>query len=290
MSPLDKLIINFTPTGMIPQKTQTPYVPITCDEIIDDVQKAYELGITMVHLHIRDHTTHQPCYKMEQYAKVISGIRKYASELIICVSTSGRAFNDFGKRSEVLDLTDDLKPDMASLTLSSLNFNNQSSINSPEMITDLAQKMLDKGIKPELEVFDIGMVNYGKYLIKKKLLEPPFYFNLILGNIACAQANLLHTGMILNDLPEPSFVSIGGVGNYQLRMNSLAVSMGYGVRIGLEDNIWFDNKRTKLATNSDLLQRTINIATANEREVMKPSDLRDLLSLHKSKGKYGVRK
>ena len=286
---MDKLIINFTPTGMIPTKSQTPHVPITEHEIVEDVLKACELGITMAHLHVRDEVTQQSCYKMDRYARVIEGIRAFAPTLVICVSTSGRIFNDFEKRSEVLHLTAGLKPDMASLTLSSLNFNSQASINDPNMISRLAQKMLDNTIKPELEVFDSGMVNYAKHLIKKGILKPPYYFNLILGNISCAQADLLHAGLLINDLPEQTVFSIGGVGNYQLRMNSLAVSMGCGVRVGLEDNIWYDNNKTKLASNADLLRRIKEIARANERELMTSSELRNILGLNNGFGAYGVK-
>lgn len=286
---MDKLIINFTPTGMLPTKSQTPRVPITENEIVEDVLKACELGITMVHLHVRDEVTQQSCYKMDRYARVIEGIRAFAPTLVICVSTSGRIFNDFEKRSEVLHLTAGLKPDMASLTLSSLNFNSQASINDPNMIFRLAQKMLDNNIKPELEVFDSGMVNYAKYLIKKGILKPPYYFNLILGNISCAQADLLHTGLLINELPEQAVFSIGGVGNYQLRMNSLAVSMGFGVRVGIEDNIWYDKNRTKLASNADLLHRIKEIAKANERELMTASELRNILGLNNGFGAYGVK-
>ncbi|OHB72427.1 MAG: hypothetical protein A2W17_04325 [Planctomycetes bacterium RBG_16_41_13] len=286
---MDKLIINFTPTGMIPTKSQTPHVPITENEIVDDVLKACELGITMAHLHVRDEVTQQSCYKMERYARIIEGIRAVAPTLVLCVSTSGRIFNDFERRSEVLNLTAGLKPDMASLTLSSLNFNSQASINDPNMISRLAQKMLDNNIKPELEVFDSGMANYAKYLIKKGILKPPYYFNLILGNISCAQADLLHAGLLINDLPEQTVFSIGGVGNYQLRMNSLAISMGCGVRVGLEDNIWYDNNRTKLASNSDLLRRIKEIARTNERELMTSSELRNILGLNNGFGVYGVK-
>ncbi|MHC4424427.1 MAG: 3-keto-5-aminohexanoate cleavage protein, partial [Planctomycetota bacterium] len=103
-------------------------------------------------------------------------------ELIICVSTSGRVFFEFEKRSAVLDLKGELKPDFGSLTLSSLNFNRQASVNTPQMIQDLAKKMLENNIRAELEAFDLGMINYAKYLIRKNLLKPPCYFNLILGN------------------------------------------------------------------------------------------------------------
>ena len=285
---MDDLIINFTPTGMIPKKNQTPHVPISPEEIIRDVKEAARLGITMVHLHVRDQETQQPCYKKETYAKIISGIREFASDLVICVSTSGRSFLEFEKRVDVLSLTGDLKPDMASLTLSSLNFNNQASINEPAIIHKLGLEMLENGIKPELEAFDAGMINYAHYLIKKKVLEPPYYFNLILGNIACAQADLLHAGVMVKDLPEDSVFSMGGVGNVQLQVNSLAVSMGYGVRVGLEDNIWYDVARTKLATNLELIQRVIEIANANGRKIKSPDSLRKQLGLN-SGSQFGVK-
>jgi 3-keto-5-aminohexanoate cleavage enzyme len=119
---MNDLIINFTPTGMIPTKADNRHVPITPNEIIDDVKQAYDLGISMVHLHARDSQSQQPTYKKEVYAKIVSGIRNFAPDLVICVSTSGRMYNDFEKRSDVLQLKGDIKPDMASLTLSSLNF------------------------------------------------------------------------------------------------------------------------------------------------------------------------
>jgi len=163
---MQKLIINFTPTGMIPTKEMTRHVPITINEIVEDVHRAYELGITLAHIHARDETTGVPTYKKEVYADIISGIRKYAPDLVICASLSGRNFNTFDKRSEVLSLDGDLKPDMGSLTLSSLNFNKVASMNAPNMIEDLAKAMKSKGIVPELEVFDVGMINFGNYLIK----------------------------------------------------------------------------------------------------------------------------
>lgn len=117
------LIVNFTPTGMMPSKKTTPHVPITIAEIVEDVHRAVELGITMVHLHARDESTGEPTYYKEIYGSIIAGIRSFSPDLVICVSTSGRTFKEFGQRADVLQLDGDLKPDMGSLTLSSLNFN-----------------------------------------------------------------------------------------------------------------------------------------------------------------------
>lgn len=284
----NKFIVNFTPTGLLPKKNENPFVPIRADEIIADVKSAWNCGITSVHLHVRDEVSEEPCYRKETYAEIIHGIREYAPELVVCVSTSGRHIMDLQKRADVLQLDGWLKPDMASLTLSSLNFNKQASINEPEVIKALAEEMRSKGIKPELEVFDAGMINYAKYLITKGILNPPYYFTLILGNIACAQADLLHIGVMVRDLPEHSLFSLGGVGDAQLSVNSLAISMGYGVRVGLEDNLWYDRSRTRLASNLDLLQRVKELGRANDMEIMRPSDLRQILGLKRGNGDYGT--
>ncbi len=281
------LILNFAPTGMIPTKEMTPYVPITVQEIVEDVHEAFEIGITMVHLHARDRHTGDPTYKAEVYGDIIAGIRKFSRDLVITVSLSGRNYNEFNKRTEVLQLCGDEKPDMGSLTLSSLNFNKQASVNSPDMIQAIAQEMLKRGIMAELEAFDNGMINYAKYLSGKGLIEPPFYFNLIFGNIACAQADLLHSGIMLNDMPSRSLWSMGAVGDHQLRMNAITIAMDGGVRVGLEDNIWYDPARTRLARNSDLVSRIHTIANANERNVMKPAELRKVLHLENGHGRYG---
>lgn len=274
-----KFILNLATTGIIPTKQMTPHVPIRPVEIINEVLSLVDLGINMVHLHARDSATGQPTYTKEVYAEIIRGIRKEEKDLILCVSTTGRNFNEFEKRSDCLNLDGELKPDFGSLTLSSINFNNQASINSPQMIQDLAKRMLERGIRPELEAFDLGMINYAKYLIHKGLLRPPYYFNLILGNIACAQADTLHLGLMIKELPEGSIWSVGGVGNCQLQMNAMSVVAGGGVRVGLEDNIWYDTERTRLATNRDLVERIVSIAKALGREPFHPKEARYLFQL-----------
>jgi uncharacterized protein (DUF849 family) len=276
-----KFILNFTPTGMIPTREITPHVPIRPAEIIAEVLSAAHLGVNMVHLHARDPETGEPTYEKEIYSEIICGIRKKNNDLVIGVSTSGRIFSEFDKRSECLELKGDAKPDMGSLTLSSLNFNKQSSINPTEMIQMFARKMLDNGIRPELEAFDLGMINYAKYLIQKGLIMPPYYFNLILGNIACAQANMLSLGLMIKELPEGSLWSAGGIGHWQLQMNAMALVAGGGVRVGLEDNIYYDQQRTHLAFNKDLIERVLAIAKALGRMPYSQKEAREILGLNR---------
>lgn len=273
----NKFILNFTPTGMIPTKQMTEHVPIQPNEIIEQVLEVVDLGVNMVHLHARDRETGVPTYLKEVYAEIIEPIRIAAPDLVICASLSGRDFSEFGKRSQVLELTGNAKPDFGSLTLSSLNFNKQASINSPQMIQDLARAMLERNILPELEAFDLGMINYAHYLITKKLIKPPYYFNLIMGNIACAQANMLSLGLMVKELPGDSIWSAGGVGSAQLKSIAMSLVEGGGVRVGLEDNIWYDNERTQLASNRSLVERTLEIAKVLGREPYSMKEARKLL-------------
>ncbi len=281
------VIVNFTPTGMIPTKDMTPHVPISVSEIVEDVHKAWTVGITAVHLHARDERTGQPTYRADLYRDIIEGIRRFADELVICVSLSGRTYKAFEERAAPLELDGDLKPDMGSLTLSSVNFNRQASVSTPDMIQSLARAMMARGILPELEAFDAGMINYAKYLVRKGLLEGPHYFNLLLGNIACAQADVLHAGVMIRDLPPDALWSLAGIGDAQLSMNALAIAMGGGVRVGLEDNIWLDRQRTTLARNVDLITRIHTLVAANERRVMTPAAFRKHLRLEPGRGRYG---
>lgn len=281
------VIVNFTPTGMIPTKDMTAHVPLSVEAIVGDVHRAVEIGITMVHLHARDERTGRPAFSAEIYGALIAGIRSFADDLVIGVSLSGRDVVEFERRAEPLELDGKLKPDMGSLTLSSLNFNRQASINAPDTIKALAARMREKGVMPELEAFDSGMINYAKYLAQKGLLEPPHYFNLLLGNIACAQADMLHAGVMVNDLPPDSYWSLAGIGDAQLPMTAMGVALGGGVRVGLEDNIYYDPQRTKLATNADLLSRVHRLLEVHERSVMTPGRLRELLRLRGGRGAYG---
>lgn len=275
---MNKLIISLAPTGIIPTKEMNPSVPTSVQEIITDVLRCANLGVSVVHLHARDDNDNHT-YKKEIYAQIISGIRKKRPDLVIVVSTSGRMCPEITKRAEVLNLEGELKPDMASLTLGSHNFSKHSSMNSPGTIMELARMMKEHNIKPELEIFDLGMVNYAKYLIKKGLLDPPYFFNLILGNIAGAQATLLHAGLIISELPENSFCNITAIGNSQKKMNALGVVMTEGVRVGLEDNLWYDEERSQLATNYSLVERVVRLAQVLDRPIASGEDVRRMLQL-----------
>ena len=265
--------LSFCPTGMVPQKSGSPFVPISAEEIVIQVREVADLGITSVHLHARDDQG-RPVWEKSYFADIIRGIRETNPELVICVTTSGRIEPAVDRRADVLELSGDDAPDMASLTLSSMNFAEEASVNSPFTVKVLAQKMLDRGIKPELEVFDLGMLNYVKYLAGKGLLQPPFVVNLILGGVASAQATLSDMGALVGNLPPSSVWLAGGIGKAQLPANSLSLASGGGVRVGLEDNIYFDSARTRLASNLELVRRVTELGEILGRSPMAPRAFR----------------
>lgn len=245
-------IINFTPTGTQTTRNNS-YAPLLPNEIIESVHEANEIGISIVHLHARDEITLDNTYKKEVYQKIIEGIKKHCPDLLICVSLTGRNFPELEKRSEVLQLL----PDMGSLTMSSLNFPSGSSVNQPNMILSLIDEMNKYGVHPEIECFDTGMLNYTNYLISKSKLNPPYHINFILGNIYNGQCDLSNLASIKANLPSNSYVCLGGIGDQQLKSNLYGLLDFDGVRVGLEDNLYFKNKEK--TTNIELLKRTHRI-------------------------------
>jgi len=267
-----RIAINFCPTGMVPTKKMNESVPVSVSEIIEETHRAYELGITIAHLHARNEDE-TPTHKKVTYEKIFEGVRKHCPGLLICGSTSGRNVNEFEKRSEVIEL----KPDMCSLTLSSLNFINQASINAPDMIRKLLEKMNDYGVVPELECFDLGMINFGNYLIQKGFIYGPKYWNLLFGNISGMQANLSSISAAMAQIiqDDDTYVSIGGLGDNQIFTTQIGILVGCGVRIGLEDNLWYDKKRQVSATNLKLLQRMHLLMELNEVELFGSKEFRN---------------
>lgn len=264
-----KKIINFTPTGTQTTRENSK-APLLPNEVIEEVHQAYELGITMVHIHARDPKDYSNTYKKEIYQLTIEGIRRYCPDLTICVSLTGRLYPEFEKRSEVLELY----PDMGSLTMSSINFPKSSSINEPNMILKLIEKMDEYGVTPEIECFDSGMINYTNYLIKKGILKGPHYMNMIFGNIYNAQMDTSTLSSVVNNLPENAKVCFGGIGKDQLNSNILGLIYADGVRVGLEDNLYFKDK--EITTNMDLLYRVHNIMDNMGMELLTPKEFKNL--------------
>ena len=280
MTAWSPLIVNVALTGMVPTKADNPAVPITPAEIVEDAQRCVQAGASIVHVHARDEDG-APTWRAEVYAEIVGGIRERCPAVIVCVSTSGRMWSELERRAEVLDLEGELRPDLASLTLGSLNFPKQASVNEPVTIVALAERMRERGIVPELEIFDLGMTDYARFLVERGVLRPPFVFNVLLGSLGTLAATTLNLAVVTGALPEGSVWASAGIGRFQLPMNALAIAAGGHVRVGLEDNLWLDNEKTRPATNLALVERLVSIARAAERPIATPTEARELIGLRR---------
>ncbi len=274
----DPLIINLAPTGMVPTKAMTPHVPLSHEEILADVERCHAHGVAIVHVHARDGDG-RPSHRAEHFAPIVAGIRAIDPQLVVCVTCSGRFAPDVEARAEVLSLEGDEKPDMASLTLGSNNFATQASVNAPATIRALAERMRERGIVPELEVFEPGMVAFGRHLVDSGVIDPPCYVNVLLGNPGTARLSPNSLGAFLAEMPDDWTWAVAGIGRHQLPANAMAIAAGGHVRVGLEDNVWFDHERTTPATNEQLVQRVARLAGELERPLATPADVRRMLRL-----------
>lgn len=272
------LVVSVALTGMVPRRREHPAVPEQPDEIARDAGECAAAGATTLHIHARG-PDGNPSVCRDVYAEIIRRVRRQSSDVIICVSTSGRVHGLFEERSSVLGLDGDLKPDLASLTLGSLNFPKQASVNDPAMIRRLADMMRERGIVPELEVFDAGMLDYAHYLIERGVLAPPFVFNLLLGSLGTLSATAENLAMLVRRLPSGAHWQAAGIGRAQWSMNALAVVMGGHVRTGLEDNLYMDADKRDPASNVRLVSRVAALAAAIGRPIATAVGARRLLGL-----------
>ena len=275
----EPLIIKAALTGMIPTKEMTHFVPITPKEIARDAVKVYKLGTSCIHVHARDPVTGAPSCDVEVFREIFDRILDRCPDVILCATTSGRVNPQVEHRSEVLRL----KPEMASLTMGSMNFPHHPSVNSPDTIKQLATIMMRKGILPELEVFESGFINYTKYLVREGILREPLHFNLLLGSLGAIPAGLRDLSYLVDSLPPGSTWAATGIGRFQTQINTAAILMGGHVRVGIEDSIYYYYPDKKLASNETLVKRIVRLAGELGREPASPSEAREILGLRKKK-------
>ncbi len=273
-----KLIINVALTGNFSSKSANPNVPCSPEEIAEDAAKCYAAGAAFFHLHAREGNG-QPSCDPALFSEIISKVRRKCPDAILCATTSGRVFKTFEQRSAVLELEKDSKPDFASLTLGSMNFPTEPSINSPEMVERLSRRMAEKGIRPELEVFETGMINYAAYLLRKGFLPRPLYMNLFFGLLGTMPGRIIDIVHQVHSVPPGSVWGAAGGGRFQLPVNTAAIVMGGHVRVGLEDNLFYDYAKTVPATNEMLVKRVVRIAGELGRPIARPREARAMLGV-----------
>jgi 3-keto-5-aminohexanoate cleavage enzyme len=269
---MDPLIITAALTGAEATREQQPNLPVTPEDLIEAAVACREAGAAMVHLHVRaeDGT---PSSDPKLFRRAVAGIRE-RTDLIVQVSTGGAVGMSENERLGGLAAG----PDMASLTPGSVNFGSDVFLNPPDLVRRFAARMQDLGIKPEIEIFDHGMIPIALSLQAEGLVPSQAHFDLVLGVPGGAPADFETAMLLMRQLPAGSTYSIAAVGRGQLPLNTFAILAGAHVRTGLEDNIYYSRGR-KAASNAELVARIARIAGELERPLATPAQARDILHL-----------
>ena len=268
---MEKLIITVAPTGNMPTRETSPLLPLTPDEIAEDVYCCYKAGASIAHIHARDRYG-KPTADLQVFKAIVEKIRQKC-DIIIQLSTGARG----GKGADERGACIDLKPEMASLATGSSNFANSVNCNPLSLINNLAARMLDNGVKPEIEIFDLSALEYALYLVGKELLKPPLHINLVLGVPGSLQGIPRNLFFLVENLPEDCTWSVTGIGKSHRQLSALALVLGGHVRTGLEDGPVFGED--KPLPNVQLVQRVADLAVAYGRSLAVPAEARSILNL-----------
>jgi 3-keto-5-aminohexanoate cleavage enzyme len=274
---MEKLIISVGITGSRITRQQTPYIPITPEEIAQSGIEAWRAGASILHVHVRDPKTGLGTQDLSVFKEVVDRIRR-ETDAILCLTTSGIPGRNLPTQERLTPLS--LNPELVSFDAGSINMGENVFINLPEFLETLAKETLIRGIKPELEVFEVGMVHTCLRYLEKGLLKPPLHFQFVLGTSAGMPAtakSLLH---LSENIPKGSTWSVIGIGQGQLQMAMIGMVMGGHVRVGLEDNIYF-SKGVLAKSNAELVERVVRIAREFGRDIANPQEAREVLNLDK---------
>jgi 3-keto-5-aminohexanoate cleavage enzyme len=274
---LAKLIIACGVTGSRIQKEDTPFIPITPEEIAASAIEAVKAGASAIHIHVRDAITHIGTQDKDLYESVLARIKEEVDP-IICLSTSGVPGKNIEYTKRLIPL--ELKPHLVSFDAGSMNFGNDLFINPPDFLDLLAKKAREFKVKLELECFHSGMVHTCIQMMEAGLIERPMHFQFVLGVRGGAPATVKSLITMVEMIPEDSTWSVIGIGKAQLTMGIHALLMGGHVRVGLEDNIYYS--KGELATNARLVKRIVNLSRDLGREVATPEEAREILSLSRN--------
>jgi uncharacterized protein (DUF849 family) len=285
-----KVIITCALTGGTPMTKNSKYVPVTPRDIAQEGIAAARAGAAVIHIHVRDPQTGAPAMGLDLYREVVARIRDSGINVLINLTTGmgagyippiedpGRAEVVVRPPAERVAHVVELRPDICSLDVATMNFDANPIVNAPEHLRYMAREIYRAGVKPELEVFDLGQVGLSLHMLAQGDLRAPAFFQFCLGirggAPATAEALLAMKGMIPADTPWSAF----GISRSQFPMVALSTVLGGHVRVGLEDNLFI--RPGELAEgNAPLVEKAVQIVEGIGEEVATPADARQILSL-----------
>jgi 3-keto-5-aminohexanoate cleavage enzyme len=275
ISAMEKLIITAAITGSRITREITPHIPLTPEEIVQSAYECWQAGAAIVHIHVRDPDTGLATQDVEIFKQVMKPLRE-KTDLILCLTTSGIPGRNLPTEERLAPV--DLKPELASFDAGSINLGGTVFINSPEFLDRAAEKIRQKGVKPEIEIFDLGMIITSQRMRDQGKFDEPLHFQFVLGTPWGAPATPKSFLHLYEHIPDNSTWSIIGIGKGHLPMSMMALAMGGHIRVGLEDNIYY-SRGVLAETNAQFVDRIVRISREYGREIATPAEARDILSI-----------
>lgn len=272
---MDKLMITAAITGSRNTRDIAPYIPITPEEIAESAIECWNAGASIVHIHVRDPKNGLGTQDLELFRRVVAPLRE-KTDLVLSLTTSGIGGRNFPIEQRLIPL--ELQPELASLDAGSINLGGGVFSNPPEFLDGAAKKMKEKGVKPEIEIFDLGMIVTTLRMRDEKKLDDPLYFQFVLGTPWGAPATPKSFLHLYEHIPSNASWSVIGIGRGHLPMSMMGMIMGGHIRVGMEDNIYYE-KGVLAKTNAQFVQRIVRISREYGREVASPAEARKILGL-----------
>ncbi len=271
---MEKLIITAAICGAEVTKENNPAVPYTVEEIAEQAYGAYKAGAAIIHLHVREDDG-TPTQSAERFKACMDAIYAKCPDVIIQPSTGGAVGMSNDERLAPITLN----PEMATLDCGTCNFGGDDIfVNTENTIKEFGEKMIARNIKPEVEVFDKGMIDMAIRLSKKGYIKKPMHFNFVMGVNGGISGEPRDLTFMAGSIPEGSTFTVSGVGRYEFPMVTMAILLGGHARVGFEDNVYL-SKGVLAKSNAELVEKVVRIAKELGREIATPAEAREILGL-----------
>ncbi len=271
---MEKLIITAAICGAEVTKANNPAVPYTVEEMVREAKSAYEAGAAIIHVHVREDDG-TPTQDRERFRVVMDAIRAELPDVIMIPSTGGAT----GMTPEERLQPTELMPEMATLDCGTCNFGDEVFENTMPTMRAFGKRMIDNGIKPEYECFEIGHLDTVLTMARKgEVPGAPMQFNFVLGVAGCTPATVDNLAFLVSKIPAGSTWTVTGVGRSAWNMAAAGIVMGGNVRVGFEDNVYL-GKGHKAASNGELVAKVVRLAKELGREIATPAEAREILGL-----------
>ena len=276
----DKVIITAAVVGAIPSKKDNPNLPTQPAEIAESVFECYEAGAAIAHIHVRDDND-LGSMSIEKFSRTVEIIRAAKCPIVLNLTTSGAS--NITHDDRILPFSE-LLPEMASFDAGTMNWMHSIIFeNSPPFLERLGKTMIEKDVRPEIEIFDMGMLNNAKYYIKTGVLQEPGIFQICLGAPGGMEATVDNLLFMVNHLPENCYWGTFGIGRGANEILLAGLALGGNIRVGFEDNVLY-NKGVLAESNAQFVRRVVRLTDEIGRKVATPDEAREILGLRTGNG------